>query len=56
MESKTKKKYACISDYCGGFVGTIEEIMEWQAENGIPALVCAYYEIGKEVLLNELDW
>ena len=47
--SKKLKAYAAISEYEGGFVGTLPEIEEWMAERNIDLHQCKFWELGKEV-------
>jgi hypothetical protein len=39
-------EYVCVDEYEGAYVGTIEQILEWQEEQGIPFLRCRYYKQG----------
>jgi hypothetical protein len=47
--SKKVKAYAVISEYEGGFVGTLPEIDEWMAQHDINLYQCKFWELGKEV-------
>jgi len=43
------KLYAVIDEYKGGYVGTIDEILEWLVENDCGYGEQKFYEVGKEV-------
>jgi hypothetical protein len=47
-------EYVCVDEYEGAYIGTIEQILEWQEEQGIPFLRCRYYKLGDEVLPTDI--
>jgi hypothetical protein len=47
--SKKVKEYAVISEYEGGFVGTLPEIEEWMMKHDIYLHQCGFWELGEEV-------
>jgi hypothetical protein len=44
------KQYAVIDEYKGGFVGSLEEIVEWLMEHSCIHGQQKFYEIGEEVV------
>jgi hypothetical protein len=47
--NKKVKVYAVISDYEGGFVGTLSDIEEWMMKHDIGLCQCKFWEVGEEV-------
>lgn len=47
-------KIVCVSEYEGYMVGTLYEILDWQADNNVPFLLCDYYVLGEQLDVKDL--
>lgn len=46
--------YVCEHDYSGCFVGELDDILQWQADNGVPFIDCVYHKVGEEIEWEEI--